>query len=216
MSPWQTVRVALNALRRNKLRSFLTALGIVIGVAAVIAMVAIGEGAKAKVQESFEAMGTNLLIIMPGSTKQGGARGGFGSASSITWDDFEAIRTELPSVAAAAPNLRTGAQVQSEEQNWGTSVQGTTPNYFRIRTWGTALGVPMTDSDLDSGAKVVVRGGKNLEDAPPLSSRVPSGVYTVVVRLGNGSLSPQWRGSVKPDEARKLTYDVATQRWNDR
>lgn len=68
----------------------------------------------------------------------------------------------------------------------------------------------------DSGAKVVVRGGKNLEDAPPLSSRVPSGVYTVVVRLGNGSLSPQWRGSVKPDEARKLTYDVATQRWNDR
>jgi putative ABC transport system permease protein len=158
MGPLQTGRIALLALLRNKLRSFLTALGIIIGVAAVIAMVAIGEGAKSQVEAAFAAMGTNLLIIMPGSSSSGGARGGFGTQPTLTWDDLKAIQTEVPLVADAAPTLRTNAQVQSEEQNWGTSVQGTTPNYFRIRTWGTALGVPMTDSDLDSGAKVVWLG----------------------------------------------------------
>ncbi|MBL8923555.1 MAG: ABC transporter permease [Myxococcaceae bacterium] len=158
MGPLQTGRIALLALLRNKLRSFLTALGIIIGVAAVIAMVAIGEGAKSQVEAAFAAMGTNLLIIMPGSSSSGGARGGFGTQPTLTWDDLKAIQTEMPLVADAAPTLRTQAQVQSEEQNWGTSVQGTTPNYFRIRTWGTALGVPMTESDLDSGAKVVWLG----------------------------------------------------------
>ena len=158
MGPLQTGRLALRALLRNKLRSFLTALGIIIGVAAVIAMVAIGEGARAQVEETFAAMGTNLLIVMPGSSSAGGMRGGFGTQPTLTWDDLKAIQTEVPSVAAAAPTLRLQAQVQSEEQNWGTSVQGTTPTYFEVRRWRTKLGQPMSEADLESGAKTMWLG----------------------------------------------------------
>jgi putative ABC transport system permease protein len=158
MGPLQTSRLALRALLRNKLRSFLTALGIIIGVAAVIAMVAIGEGARSQVEATFAAMGTNLLIVMPGSSSSGGARGGFGTQPTLTWDDLKAIQTEVPLVGAAAATLRMPGQVQSEEQNWGTNVQGTTPNYFEIRSWPTSLGAPMTTSDLDSGAKVMWLG----------------------------------------------------------
>src|SRR4051812_4069939 len=107
MSIWQTVRVAIRALLRNKMRSFLTTLGIIIGVGAVIAMVAIGEGAKSKVEEAFAAMGSNLLIVMPGSSSSGGAQGGFGSQPTLTWDDLKAIQTEIPSVKSAAPTLRS-------------------------------------------------------------------------------------------------------------
>jgi len=108
--PLETFRVALRALLRNKLRSFLTVLGIIIGVGAVIAMVAIGEGAKAQVEASFASMGSNLLIVMSGSTQSGGARGGFGSMPTLTWDDLAAIRREAPSVKYAAATLRSTAQ----------------------------------------------------------------------------------------------------------
>jgi len=158
MNPLQTIRVAIRALLRNKMRSFLTTLGIIIGVAAVIAMVAIGEGAKAKVEQSFASMGSNLLIILPGSSAAGGARGGFGSMPTLTWDDLKAIRTEVPSVKYAAAQLRANAQIQAEDQNWSTSVYGTTPEYFAIRNWPVAQGAAMTDSDVDSSAKVVFLG----------------------------------------------------------
>src|SRR3954466_8258203 len=105
MNPLLTLRIALRALLRNKLRSFLTTLGIIIGVAAVIAMVAIGEGAKKKVEDAFASMGSNLLIVMPGSTSSGGVRGGFGSMPTLTWDDLKAIQNEAPSVVRAAPQL---------------------------------------------------------------------------------------------------------------
>jgi putative ABC transport system permease protein len=155
----QTVRIATRALLRNKMRSFLTTLGIIIGVAAVIAMVAIGEGASAQVEEQFAAMGTNLLIILPGSTTAGGARGGFGSAPTLTWDDLAAIREELPStVRYAAPVLRTIAQVLSDDQNWSTSVAGTTPDYFDLRSWPMSRGARFTTIDNESGRKVVVLG----------------------------------------------------------
>jgi putative ABC transport system permease protein len=158
MGPLQTLRLALTALLRNKLRSFLTALGIIIGVGAVIAMVAIGEGAKSQVEETFAAMGTNLLIVMPGSSSSGGARGGFGSQPTLTWDDLKAVQTEVPRVARAAAVLRLNGQLQSEDQNWATSIQGTTPEYLEIRKWKTTHGVPLTASDVDSGAKVVLLG----------------------------------------------------------
>ncbi len=157
MSPFQTVRLSARALLRNKLRSFLTALGIIIGVGAVIAVVAIGEGAKSQVEETFASMGTNLLIVMSGSSNAGGARGGFGSQPTITYDDLKAI-SDVTTVAAAAPVLRVNAQLQSEEQNWMTGVQGTTPNFFQIRRWGVSGGSLLTDSDNDSAAKVVVLG----------------------------------------------------------
>ncbi len=158
MNPLLTLRIAMRALLRNKMRSFLTTLGIIIGVAAVIAMVAIGEGAKAQVEKAFAAMGTSLLIVMPGSSSSGGARGGFGSQPTLTWDDLKAIQTEVPSVRMAAPVLRSSAQLVSEDQNWTTQVQGTTPEYFEIRNWNVANGTNITQSDVDGGTKVIVIG----------------------------------------------------------
>jgi putative ABC transport system permease protein len=158
VNPLQTLRVALRALTRNKMRSFLTTLGVVIGVSAVIAMVAIGDGAKARVEAAFAAMGSNMLIILPGSSAAGGAMGGFGSMPTLTWDDLRAIQTEIPTVRAAAAQLRTNAQVMSEDQNWGTQVFGTSPEYFQIRTWPAAQGTVLTQSDVDSGTKVAVIG----------------------------------------------------------
>src|SRR5262249_9362383 len=108
VNPLFTLRIAAIAILRNKIRSFLTALGIIIGVGAVITMMAIGEGAKKMIEDQFAAMGTNLLIILPGSSTSGGARGGSGTAPSLTWEDLKMIQT-LSSVAAAAPSLRSSA-----------------------------------------------------------------------------------------------------------
>jgi putative ABC transport system permease protein len=172
VNPLVTMRIALRALLRNRMRSFLTMLGIIIGVAAVIAMVAIGEGAKSRVEESFAAMGTNLLIVLPGATTSGGASGGFGTGPTLTWDDLKSIQTELSSVRAAAPVLRRSMQLLSEEQNWSTSVQGVTPDYFAIRSWSMDKGAGITQQDIDGGSKVVVLG------------------QTVVSKLFGGSADP--------------------------
>jgi putative ABC transport system permease protein len=103
-------------------------------------------------------MGSNMLIILPGTTSAGGAQGGFGSMPTITWDDLRAIQTEVPAIRYAAPVLRTSAQLLSEDQNWATSVNGTTPEYFSIRNWPVARGVGITSSDVESGTKVVLLG----------------------------------------------------------
>ena len=158
MTGLQTLRIAIRALLRNKMRSFLTMLGIIIGVGAVIAMVAIGEGAKARVEASFAAMGTNLLIVLPGATTSGGASGGFGSGPTLTWDDLKALQTELSSVKLAAPALRRNSQIVSEEQNWSTGITGTTPAYFAVRSWPMSSGTAISQSDVDGGTKVVVLG----------------------------------------------------------
>jgi putative ABC transport system permease protein len=158
MNFWQTIRVAARALLRNKLRSVLTTLGVIIGVLAVVAMVTLGEGAKSAMQQTLSAMGSNMLVVMSGTTTSGGAQGGFGSMPTLSWDDLHAVQNEVPSVRTAAPVLRSTAQVISEDQNWTTSVYGTTPEYFDIRTWSVASGSLLTASDVESGAKVVVLG----------------------------------------------------------
>ncbi|HEY8211720.1 MAG TPA: ABC transporter permease [Myxococcaceae bacterium] len=158
MNWMQTTRVALRALLRNKMRSFLTVLGVIIGVGAVIAMVALGEGAKKRVQDSFASMGSDLLIVLPGSTSRGGSFGGFGSMPTLTWDDVRAIQTELSSVRAAAPQLRSNAPVLAEDMNWTTSVTGTSPAFFSIRAWPTAQGSIFSESDVDGANKVIVLG----------------------------------------------------------
>jgi putative ABC transport system permease protein len=158
MSLLQTFRVAARALLTNKVRSFLTILGIIIGVAAVIAMVAIGNGAKARIQQAFAAMGSNLLVILPGSTTAGGMHGGFGSKPTITWADLKAIQTEVPAVRYAAAELRTAAQVFSENANWSTSIEGTIPAYLDIEDWKVAVGSPFQQSDVDVGTKVALVG----------------------------------------------------------
>ncbi|MGC3996292.1 MAG: ABC transporter permease [Anaeromyxobacter sp.] len=176
MNLLQVLRVALRALARAKARSFLTALGVVIGVAAVIVTAAIGDGAKAAVQAASEAMGANLLIVLNGTTTSGGAMGGFGSQPTLTWDDLRAIRTELPSVRGAAPLLRSAAPVIADELNWTTQVQGTTPDYFTIRSWPAARGALFTGSDVDAGTKVALLGrtvaDRLFGDADPTGQQV--------------------------------------------
>jgi putative ABC transport system permease protein len=158
MSPLSIARVAGRALVRNKMRSALTALGVVIGVGAVIAMVAIGEGARRRVEATFEAMGTNLLIVVPGSAVSGGMMGGAGTQATITWADLVAIRKECKAVALAAPILRAAKVIQSEERNWTTSVVGTSAEYLAIRNWTLARGRNFDEADSDAAAKVVVLG----------------------------------------------------------
>jgi putative ABC transport system permease protein len=206
MKLWETVRVAVRALARNTMRSFLTALGIIIGVAAVIAMVAIGEGAKARVEEQFAAMGTNLLIVQPGSSAARGVFGGFGSLPTLTWDDLKAIQTEIPSVRYAAPNLRTTSQIVSDEQNWTTTINGVTPEYFEIRNWAMAAGAAFTSSDVDTAGKVAVLGQTVVSklygsSADPVGQVVriknmPFQVIAVMARKGQSAMGQDYDDAV--------------------
>ncbi len=197
MNWMQTLRVALRALARTKMRSFLTTLGMVIGVSAVIAMVAIGDGAKARVEDAFAAMGSNMLIVLPGTTTAGGAHGGFGSMPTLTWEDLKSIQTDVPTVRWAAPQLRATASLLSEDQNWTTQVYGTTPDYFSIRSWAVDRGSLLTQSDVDSGTKNVVLGQTVVEklfgaNADPVGQviRVKNIPFTVVGVLAKKGQSP--------------------------
>jgi putative ABC transport system permease protein len=154
----QVFRVAVRALLRNKMRSFLTTLGIIIGVSAVIAMVALGEGAKARVQAAFASMGSNLLVIQSGSSHGGGVRGGAGSQPTLTWDDLEAIRRDVPSARYAAAVLRNPAQIVGGGQNWNALVYGTEPDYLAIREWGVDWGVGLSQTDVSGAAQVALLG----------------------------------------------------------
>jgi len=158
MNPLQVFRVALRALGRSKMRSFLTTLGIVIGVSAVIAMVAVGDGANAQVQAAFDSMGANRLVVLPGTTTSGGAFGGFGSLPTLTWDDLKAFQAELSAVRYAAPALRSNASVMVDDVNWTTQVFGVSPDWFAIRAWPAGKGSLFTHSDVDSGTKAIVLG----------------------------------------------------------
>jgi putative ABC transport system permease protein len=158
MNPLQTLPVAMRALLRNKTRSFLTTLGVIIGVASVISMVAVGEGARSGVDKVFSAMGTNLLVVTSGSTSSGGVMGGFGSMPTLTWDDLKAIRSEAPSVRTAAPQVSTKVSIVGEDTNWTTNLSGTTPEYFDVRSWRAAQGLLFEQADVDSGNKVIVVG----------------------------------------------------------
>jgi putative ABC transport system permease protein len=154
----ETLPLAARALLRNKMRSFLTTLGVIIGVASVISMVAVGEGAKARVEGIFASMGTNLLIVLSGSTTSGGVMGGFGSMPTLTWDDLAALRKEAPAVRAVAPQLSTRLTIVSDDANWTTAVAGSTPEYFDIRAWTLATGSLFASSDTEAGNKVIVLG----------------------------------------------------------
>jgi putative ABC transport system permease protein len=151
-------RAAFRSLARNKARSFLTTLGIIIGVAAVIAMVAIGQGATAMVQSQIASMGTNLIMAMPGSSGRGGIRWGAGSITTMVNDDADAIKADCPAVADVAPSTRGIAQCIYGDQNWSTSVMGTTPAYLTVRSWPLESGNMFTDMDVRVANKVCVIG----------------------------------------------------------
>ena len=158
MQAFMTLRIALRALARNKLRAFLTMLGIIIGVGAVIAMVAIGEGAKSTIRAQIAALGTNVLIVLPGSNVQGGVRAGFGNVNTLIDADARAMARELPSVAYVSPVLRRQEQVVAGNLNWGTLAQGVAPEFQQIRDWQVAEGRFLHEGDMDSAAKVAVIG----------------------------------------------------------
>jgi putative ABC transport system permease protein len=153
-----TFRIALRALGRNKLRAFLTMLGIIIGVGAVIAMVAIGEGAKSTIRAQIASLGTNVLIVLPGSNSQGGVRLGTGNVNTLLDSDARAIVRELRSVAFASPVLRRPEQVVAGNLNWGTLAQGVAPEFQQIRDWQVADGRFLHEGDMESAAKVAVIG----------------------------------------------------------
>ncbi len=158
ISPLSTARIALRALRVNKMRSALTMLGIIIGVGAVIATLALGAGARDRIARQIDSVGSNLLIILPGTTTAGGIRMGAGTGASLTTEDAEAIRRECPAVAYVAPMRGGAAQVVFGNQNWGTSVQGTTPEILQVRDWGLSAGIAFTDQDVRSATKVCLLG----------------------------------------------------------
>jgi putative ABC transport system permease protein len=153
-----TFRLALRALARNKMRSALTMLGIIIGVGAVIAVVSIGQGAQYLVQQGIQAMGTNAVFIAAGSNRAGGVRQGYGGVKTLTVDDMNAILKEVPLIQQAAPALSSRQQVVYGNQNWNTSITGTTPNYFDIRTWPVQAGSAFSDDEVDIAANVCVLG----------------------------------------------------------
>ena len=153
-----TFRLALRALARNKMRSALTMLGIIIGVGAVIAVVSIGQGAQYIVQQGIQAMGTNAVFISAGSNRAGGVRQGYGGVKTLTVDDMNAILREIPLIKQAAPSLSSRQQVVYGNQNWNTSITGTTPNYFDIRTWPVQAGSVFSDEEVDLAANVCVIG----------------------------------------------------------
>jgi putative ABC transport system permease protein len=191
-----SVRIALRALRVNKLRSALTMLGIIIGVGAVIAMVAVGSGAAARIEEQIASIGSNLLIVLPGAATSGEMRMGFGSTMTLTEDDGKAIATEIPGVLAASGSLRGGAQIAFGNQNWSTAIQGTASDYLVIRDWDLAVGRFFTSEDLEGATKVAVLGQTVAEnlfgDGDPVGQiirikKVPFTVIGLLTRKGQST-----------------------------
>jgi putative ABC transport system permease protein len=154
----QSLLIAVRALRVNKMRALLTMLGIIIGIAAVIAMVAIGAGASKMISDQISSIGSNLLLVIPGSMTSGGMRSGTGSAQTLTYDDAKAIKAECPSVAEVAPTVRGSGQVVYGNQNWSTVLNGVTPEMVVVRDWALASGRNISQSDVDGATKNCLLG----------------------------------------------------------
>ena len=152
------IRIALRALQRNKLRAFLTMLGIIIGVAAVIAMVAIGQGSKKSIQDQLSSMGSNMITILPASNITGGARLEGASVQTLTIEDVKAIQKQALNISAISPAATSSGQSISGAFNWPTSIQGVSPSYLDIRKWTLQDGVPFTEEDVRASAKVCLLG----------------------------------------------------------
>ena len=192
----QALRIALRSLKVNKLRTALTMLGIMIGVAAVIAMVSVGAGAQARVAEQIQSLGSNLIIALSGSTNSAGVRLGQGSQVTITEDDAAAIAREVPAVQVAAPSSRGNAQVVYGNLNWSTGIQGVTADYFEARDWGVDVGRPILPEDVDGATKIALLGqttALNLfGEADPIGQiirikKVPFTVVGLLSRKGQNS-----------------------------
>ncbi len=206
-----TIGIALSAIKANRFRSALTMLGIIIGVAAVIAMVAVGSGATASIDREIESIGSNLLIVLPGTITSSGVRLGSGQTPTLTEDDARAVATECPAVAAASPTVRGGVQVVFGNNNWATQVQGATPDYLRIRDLTMAEGRPFTDQDVDSAAKVALLGQTVVNnvfggtDPVGQALRIKNVPFTVI-----GVLSPKGQSPSGQDQDDTIILPIST------
>ena len=197
MKPSALLIIAFRSLARNKLRTFLTMLGIIIGVAAVITMMSVGQGAKTAVASSIASLGTNVINVFPGAQGSGGVRMEAGTSSRFTEEDVEAIRHDAEAVRYITPTARTGAQIKYGGQNWRTSVYGAFPEYLLIRQWNLVAGIPYTSSDERAAAKVCLIGqsvSKNLfgDNANPVGQTIriknlPFKVIGLLEAKGQGS-----------------------------
>lgn len=201
MNLFATLRLALDALLRNRGRSLMTMLGVIIGVAAVIVTVAIGAGARQSVATQIASLGSNMIVVLPGSVTQGGARSGFGGASTLTPNDGIAIAT-LPGVAAVSPSVTVRSQVVAAGNNWQTTLSGVAPTYTFIRSWPLASGMFFSQNDVLSAAKVCVLGQTVVQNLFPDGSSplgrtvIVKGVPFTVV----GTLSPLGQSGVGQDQ----------------
>jgi len=211
----KTSKIALRALNRNKMRSFLTALGIIIGVGAVIAMVSIGQGARLEVEQRFESMGTNLLFVRPGSRSYMGRSGGGGSYTNLKEADAKAILENCSAVQYVSPNVNGRAQVVYQNNNWNTSIYGVGANYPEIRNWAVENGVFFNESQARTSQKVAVLGSEvaqNLfQGADPIGqvirvSRAPYRVLGVLESKGESG------GFFNRDDMIAIPYTTAQKR----
>jgi putative ABC transport system permease protein len=211
----QTLRLAMQALVRNRSRSLLTMLGVVIGVAAVIVTVALGTGAKSSVANQINSLGSNLIIVIPGSVQTSGARTGNGSASTLTVADGLAI-AKLPGVSAVSPGVNVRGQLVSGGQNWQTQVTGVAPTYTAVRSWDVSSGRFFTQSETDAAAKVVVLGQTVVRQLFPAGSD-PVG-RTVEIRnvpftvIGTLAAKGQSGGGQDQDDTALIPYTSALER----
>jgi len=191
-----SVKIALRALRINKMRSALTMLGIIIGVAAVIAMVAVGSGAQERIREQIASIGSNLIVVLSGSITSSGIRTGTGNAQTLTEDDARAIMRECDAAAYAAPAVRGGAQIVFGNNNWGTQILGTTPDYLSVRDLQVEQGQPFTTSDVEAASKVALLGKTvidnlfNGENPVGQIIRIKTVPFTVIATLVPKGQSP--------------------------
>jgi putative ABC transport system permease protein len=193
----QALRIALRALRINKMRSFLTMLGIIIGIAAVIAMMAVGSGASYVISQQIASIGSNILLVIPGSTTSSGIRTGSGGVQTLKAADARAMMTDCPSVELAAPVIRSSGQIVYGNQNWSTLLMGTTPEMFEIREWPVVSGRSISSSDVDGAAKTCVIGRTIAQtlfgDEDPLGKmiRIKKVPFIVIGILETKGQSPQ-------------------------
>jgi putative ABC transport system permease protein len=192
-----TIKISFRALKVNKMRSALTMLGIIIGVGAVIAMLAVGTGASKRISEQIASIGSNLIMILPGATTAGGVRMGAGTQMTLTMGDAEAIPRECPAVSDVAPVLNGVAQVVYGHQNWSTGVIGTTPGMLTVRDWPLAMGRPFTEQDVKSSTKLCLLGQSVVDnlfgDMNPIGQviRIKKVPFTVIGVLSIKGQSPQ-------------------------
>jgi len=208
-----TLRIALKALRVNLLRSTLTMLGIIIGVAAVITMIAVGGGAQARIQEQIKSLGSNSMILIPGSTTASGVRLGAGANQNLTEDDAAAIANEVPEVQVAAPSSRSSGQLIAGGSNWATQIYGVTPDYLEARDWPLATGRVFEPAELAGSAKVVLIGQtvatQLFGDMDPMgqSIRVRNVPFTVI-----GVLSSKGQSMMGTDQDDVVMVPLSTAR----